>query len=169
VEQIAFDPKSRIETLGGPPKQFRAAYPEMAVVTPPEINGRRMESLLHDAKTGTMIGAQPKIVYDYDSRKFVEQGAAVGGHAAKPVIVAALNSRGEFSSSSGGRASILGGRSGQSGYRGSGSSYAGGGSGSRGGSGGSSGGRSGAGGGSYGGGGGGSRDGSSGGGGGTRK
>ncbi|MGD0957055.1 MAG: FecR family protein [Candidatus Acidiferrales bacterium] len=174
IERVAFDPKAKIEMLGIAPKEFRAvAYPETAGITPPEIKGRRMEGPLYDAKTGETAGVQPKIVYDYDSKKFVQQGAPVDGHAAKPVMVAALNSRGEFGTSSHGFASIFGGHSGGGNSRGSGSSYAGGGSGSRGGnggyagghSGGSGGGRSsGGGGGDSGGGGGGSRGGSSGGG-----
>lgn len=101
VVLAAYNPKAKTETQSTPPKEFRAAsFPEMAKATPPEIQARRVEDPSYDAKKGEPAGGRPKITYDYDSKKFVEQGVTVDGHTEKPVVVAELNSSGETKSSS---------------------------------------------------------------------
>jgi hypothetical protein len=114
IERVAFNPKAKIETLDRTPKEFRAAaHPETPAVTPPEITARRMEGPLRNPKTSEPVGAQSKIVYDYDSKKFVEQGVTVDGRAEKPVVVAEMNFSGKIGAPSRVSKTVLGGYSSQ--------------------------------------------------------
>lgn len=150
IERVDFNPKEKVETLSGPPKEFRSgAYSEFAKAERPEIHARLIASSAPGAQSKDAKGNESKITYDYGKGKFIQSGVELAGRTTKPLVVGGLNPRGGFSGGSGGR-------SGGSGYRGGGGSSNGGGGYSAGrssGGGGGSGSRGGGGGGSYGGGG----------------
>jgi len=154
----AYDPKAKTEILNSPPKEFRAEYPQTGTVSRPEITARLMNDSRYGAKSSKPEEENPKITYDYNSRKFVEEGKTVQGRETKPVTVASLSLRGEFGALSHGMSSLYGQRSAGSVYGGGGrssggSGYSGGGSRGPAGSSGASGGGGGSRGGSYAGGG----------------
>jgi hypothetical protein len=122
IELVDFTPKDRVEVLGNPPKEFRPGpYPALAVVAPPEIQAHLIGETAPDAKYAAVKGNGSRITYDYGKGTFVQSGVELAGHAAKPVVLGGLNSRGDFSGA-------LGVRFGGEASRGSGgSSYAGGG------------------------------------------
>lgn len=118
--QFAADqPKSKTEILSSPPKQFRDEQPHMEAVSRPDITGRLMETAVNGAKTVATDESTSKITYNYSSRGFVQQGKPIGGKEQKPVLVAGLNSHGEFNGAPGsGHSSLFGGRPSGGGNRG---------------------------------------------------
>lgn len=108
--------KAKTEILSSPPKAFRDEQPHMEAVSRPQITGRLMQPVLNGAKNGAADEKDSKITYNYSSRSFVEEGKPMGGKEPKPVLVAGLNSHGEFNGAPGsGRSSLFGGRSSGSG------------------------------------------------------
>jgi hypothetical protein len=102
IERVDFHRDDKFESLPGPPKEFlRGADPELARALPPEIHARLTENVESDAKSDGAKRNDSPITYDYSKGKFVRTSVEVAGHAAKPVVIGSLNSRGEFSGVSG--------------------------------------------------------------------
>jgi uncharacterized membrane protein YgcG len=133
------DTNAKAEVLDAPPKAFRDPQPRTELVSRPDITAHLMGALPNTPRNGAPGENNAKIHYDYDSRGFVTQTDAIAGKVAKPVMVASLNSRGDFGAPGHGSSWVIGGHSGGAATRG-GSYSAGGRSGSSSGGGGRSGG-----------------------------
>jgi hypothetical protein len=124
IERIGYDPKDKVEPLTSAPKQFRAtAYPQLAKVGLPSIQGRLLADAAASVKSSEAVQNTAKITYDYRQEAFLRSGAEVAGRTSKPEVVGSLDSRGSFYGYAGGG---FAGRSGEGGYRSDGSASGGG-------------------------------------------
>jgi hypothetical protein len=104
VQRVALDSSQKIKILDHAPREFqRESVAHALPVSAPEIRGHLMQEVTRGKSLTVANRADPHIVYDYKSQKFMMLASAVAGAKVKEVPVGGISSSGKVGSFADGR------------------------------------------------------------------